>query len=226
VYVDVDGTIAGRNPYVFQKVCIRMFGLEIDPIPHLPYREFLQLPELLAYQQHIGEAEFKRQLVWADLDPESLIKSTVLPHAREGISQLSNIPASIGYCTGRYTASPEWFSRNEGMAEATKDWLDANNFVNPAEVIFCRDKLMTLWEQHEKEGLVVLIDDQYEKLLQRFALLEQKDSLKNWLRMHFILVAYGTEDFPPDSYGLGLRVFPLLSWKHVDVLFEYLQGLQ
>ena len=226
VYVDIDGTIAGRNSYVFQKVCIRRLELALTPTRGLSYQQFIQFPELIAYKQKVGEDEFRDQLIWADMDPESLMNSKVLPYALEGVLQLAHIPASIGYCTSRYTRRPEWLTRNEEMAEATKGWLHAHTFVNPTEVIFCRNKIPTLWEHHQKEKLVVLIDDQYTTLIQQFAQIERNDPTRKWAREHFILVAYGTEEFPSDSYGLGLRVLPLSSWKQVHILVEYLQGGQ
>ena len=110
------------------------------------------------------------------------------------------------------------------MAEATLDWLDAHDFPNPANVVFCdgiADKLKQLALHIEQTpGPVVLVDDQYLRLLERMALLDEGPA--DVLRQYLTLVGYRGKG---ETVQAPISVLPLPSWKYIDDIIIALSGL-
>jgi hypothetical protein len=177
------------------------------------YRDFLQLPEILKRKQ---DTEFKRALAWIDLDPQLLIAMLPLPGAVQAVTQLAQ-RASVTYYTARHsTVRPE---KNLPMEQATKEWLALKQFPCSEEVVFCAgvpDKLTRLAVVAQSQP-VVLIDDQYEKLLTAFAGLEDQYS-KEALLENFRLVAFGATKLPEQCYGLQVSMLP--SWDCLDCILS------
>jgi uncharacterized HAD superfamily protein len=216
--IDIDGTIAARNVRKFIELCNERFalGLSADILQRrMPYRDFLQLPELIERKEDLA---FKRELVWLDLDPQLLVAMRPLPGAIDILTQLAQ-RASVTYYTARY--STVWLERNAPMQQATKEWLAKKQFPSSDAVVFCSsvpDKLTRLAAVAQTQP-VVLIDDQYQKLLSAFAQLDI--STRQVLQENLHLVAFGATSLPEQCYGLQVDVLPC--WNDLDCITERME---
>ena len=133
----------------------------------------------------------------------------LIPDAREGVQTLASA-GSIAYYTARYSAQSE--ERSEAMAQATRQWLAAYDFVNPTNAIFCDGlpgKLRQLARDiAEKREPTILIDDQYSRLLQKLSDLDEESA--QIIKQSLILVAYGAQTIPE---SVPLPVIALPSWE-------------
>jgi uncharacterized HAD superfamily protein len=211
--IDIDGTIAARSMRKFVQLCNERLalGLSTEVLQRrMFYRDFLELPEMLKRK---GDPEFQRALAWIDLEPQLLIAMLPLPGAVEGVTQLAQC-ASVTYYTARHsTARPE---RNAPMEQATKQWLARKQFPCSDAVVFCAsvpDKLMRLTSVAQTQP-VVLIDDQYEKLLNAYAQLQLDKSTRQVLQENLHLVAFGATKQPEQCCGLQVDILP--SWNDFD----------
>lgn len=211
--IDIDGTIAARSMRKFVQLCNEHFelGLSNEALQRrMFYRDFLELPEIVKRKE---DPEFKRALAWIDLDPQLLIAMLPLPGAVQGVTQLAQ-HAPVAYYTARHSAvRPE---RNPPMEQATKEWLVKKQFPCSDAVVFCSgvsDKLARLVVVAQIQP-VMLIDDQYEKLLNVFALLDQHS--REVLQENLHLIAFGATSLPEQDYGLLVHVLPC--WNDFDII--------
>ncbi len=219
IAVDIDGTIGYRNERRFIQVCNEDLKLNVAPerLATLNYEDFLRQPELIAYQKKVGEKYFKLAVGWVDFHHQVLVSALPMSGAVEGVAKLAKL-APLTYYTARYTAESE--ERSQIMASATHQWLREQQFPHAEEVIFCnglQDKLRRIATCMETEAQeIVLIDDQYERVL---TFITQLDKLiQDTLLRQMILVAFKAKEVPRECYGL--RVLPLSSWRHIDTLID------
>ncbi|GCE50694.1 hypothetical protein EI42_05674 [Thermosporothrix hazakensis] len=218
---DIDGTIARRNMSFFASYCNQKFalGLSQDQLERISYRELLRVPQMQEYKRSWGEQRFRREIGWLDLHPDVLVQMLPFPYAREGINQLARL-SSFAYYTVRYSVTRP--QRNEGMAKATRHWLQEMGFPE-APVVFCRsiaEKLVHMAHYISSTGeTVFLIDDRYDRLLEEAEKLEA--SQQEILRRSCMLVAFGAEVVP--ERNPILRLFPLPSWHAVSDFLLYVQ---
>lgn len=211
IALDIDGTLGYRNRQQYMKTCNETFKLAIadERLQDMSLTTFYQLPEMLAYKERVGETHYTKALAWIDFHPDVLRAMCPLPGAREGVQILATV-GSIAYYTARYSAQSEEYS--EAMAQATLKWLAAYDFVNPANAIFCDGlpgKLRQLARDiAEEAGPVLLVDDQYSRLLQR--LTEMDEESVQILKRSLILVAYGAQTIPEST---PVPVIALPSWQ-------------
>lgn len=98
------------------------------------------------------------------------------------------------------------------MAQATLEWLAACDLVNPTNAVFCDGlpgKLRQLAQAiAEDPGPVLLVDDQYARLLERLTDLDEEPA--QLLKRSLILVAFGARTVPE---GPPIPVIALPSWE-------------
>lgn len=211
IALDIDGTLGYRNRQQYLTTCNETFKLALieERLQEMTLTTFYQLPEMLAYKKRVGEAYYAKALAWIDFHPDVLRAMRPLPGAREGVQMLATA-GSIAYYTARYSAQSE--ERSKAMAQATLQWLAASDFANPTNAIFCDGlpgKLRHLARDiAEKAEPVLLVDDQYSRLLQRLTDLDEESA--RILKQSLILVAYGAQTIPESA---PLPVIALPSWE-------------
>jgi len=132
-----------------------------------------------------------------------------LPGAKEGVAQLATL-GRVAYYTARYSSQSE--ERSQAMAQATLEWLTTHAFVNPTSAVFCDGlpgKLRQLAQELARHAEpVILVDDQYSRLLQRLTDLDKEPA--QIFQRSLILVAYGAQTTPESAL---LPVVALPSWE-------------
>jgi hypothetical protein len=215
IAIDIDGTLGQRNSQQYMRTCneaLKLASAE-EHLQDISLKAFYQLPEVQAYKERVGEAYYTKAVGWIAYHPEVLRVMLPLPGAKDGVSLLATV-GEVAYYTARYSAQSE--ERSQAMAQATFEWLAACDFVNPTSAIFCDGlpgKLRQLAQNIASDpGPVILVDDQYTRLLEHFTNLdgEQAQLLKDSL----ILVAYGARTAPE---GAPIPVILLPSWEQEAV---------
>lgn len=215
--VDIDGTIAYRNISCFVQVASEQLQLGIAEtvLQNISTIEmFYALPEVQAYKERVDPQVYEWSLTWIDFDREVLLAMYPIQGAQEALASLSRAGHTIEYYTARYSTDDQ---RNQVMQEATTAWLTTHSFVNPTSVTFCDgilDKLTKLLQNVAEKGEpVLLIDDQYARLLQKAA--EIEPDLVNKSKDNLFLVAYRARTpLAPDA---PLQTLVLPSWKEENV---------
>jgi hypothetical protein len=220
IAIDIDGTITfERNMRIFAQVCNERLQLGIgdERLATLDYHSLLAQPEVVAYRQRIGEASFRYELGWVNLDPRVLVSLIPALGAVEGIKKLEAV-GDIAYYTARYV--PDLPEESRAMAVATRQWLLEQKFPHAANVVFCespKEKLVSLARQLAGEAqAVIMIDDRYSRLLE--VMTEFDQAMQDILRRFLTLVAFGAEIRPEECNGI--RVIPFASWSHIDMLID------
>lgn len=217
IAVDIDGTISYRNERRYLYVCNEQLQLGIDArrLDTLSYQELLRQPELLAYQERVGDDYFRRAVGWIDFHSQVLCAAIPMTGAVEGVTRLASL-GPVTYYTARFApTSPQ---RSQAMADATYQWLHAQRFPASDSVVFCsnlKDKLHRLAECIEAEQTeFLLIDDQYARVISYISDLDA--SQRDILRRRMTLVAFKAARVPEQC--ARLRVLPLASWRQIDML--------
>ncbi|HEU5377436.1 MAG TPA: hypothetical protein VFV38_18595, partial [Ktedonobacteraceae bacterium] len=198
IAIDIDGTLGYRDRQEYMKTCNETLKLEIEEeyLQTLSsLKTFYQLPEVQKYRERVGEAYYRKAIGWIDFHPQVLRTTRLLPGAKEGVVLLATL-GKVAYYTARYSAQSE--ERSQAMAQATLEWLAACNLVNPTNVVFCDGlpgKLRQLAQAiAEDPGPVLLVDDQYARLLERLTDLDEEPV--QLLKRSLILVAFGARTVP------------------------------
>lgn len=222
IALDIDGTLGYRNRQQYLKTCNETLKLAIaeEHLQDISLQTFSQLPEVQAYRERVGESYYQKAMGWIDYHPEVLRAMHPLPGAKEGVMQLATL-GTVAYYTARYSAQSE--ERSRAMAQATLEWLMASEFVNPTRAVFC-DGLSGKLRQLARELAysaepVILVDDQWTRLLER--LTDQDEETSLLLQHSLILVAYGARTIPQQT-PFPVIAFP--SWK-AEAVCELLQTL-
>lgn len=212
IAVDIDGTLGYRDRQEYMKTCNETLKLAIaeERLPHISsLKAFYELPEIQAYKEQVGEAYYKKAIGWIDFHPPVLRTTRLLPGAKEGVDLLATV-GDVAYYTARYSAQSE--ERSQAMAQATLEWLALCDFVNPMNAVFCdglSGKLRQLAQNIASDpGPVILIDDQYARLLERLVDLDEESALL--LKRSLILVASGAPTTPESA---PLPTVALPSWE-------------
>ncbi|HEY1349797.1 MAG TPA: hypothetical protein VGF67_09255 [Ktedonobacteraceae bacterium] len=211
IALDIDGTLGYRNRQQYLRTCNQTLQLALaeERLQDLSLHAFYQLPEMQAYKQRVGEAHYTKAVAWIDYHPDVLQAMRPLPGAKEGVARLATL-GSIAYYTARYCAQSE--ERSRAMAEATVAWLAAYHFANPTNAIFCDGLPGKLWqlaqEAADNAEPVLLVDDQYSRLLQQ--LTEREREPVRLLQRFLILIAYGAQTAPERA---PIPVIALPSWE-------------
>ncbi|HEU5376725.1 MAG TPA: hypothetical protein VFV38_14920, partial [Ktedonobacteraceae bacterium] len=198
IAIDIDGTLGYRDRQEYMKTCNETLKLEIAE-EHLQtlssLKTFYQLPEVQKYRERVGEAYYRKAIGWIDFHPQVLRTTRLLPGAKEGVMLLATL-GKVAYYTARYSAQSE--ERSQAMAQATLEWLAACDLVNPTNAVFCDGlpgKLRQLAQAiAEDPGPVLLVDDQYARLLERLTDLDEEPV--QLLKRSLILVAFGARTVP------------------------------
>jgi hypothetical protein len=208
--IDIDGTLARRNNQQYFRTCNEILKLAFpeERLQNLSLQAFSQLPEVLEYKRQVGEAYYRKAVGWVDYHPDVLRAMHPLPDAKEGVELLASL-GSVAYYTARYSAQSE--ERSQAMAQVTGEWLAAHEFLNPTSAVFCDGlpgKLRQLAREMARDPEpVILVDDQYTRLLQRLADLDQDTA--HLLQRSLILVAYGAQTAPESA---SIPIVALPSW--------------
>lgn len=211
IALDIDGTLGYRNRLQYLLTCNETLQLALaeERLQDMSLKTFYQLPEVQAYKERVGEAYYTKAVAWIDYHPDVLRAMCPLPGAKEGVSSLATL-GSVAYYTARYSAQSE--ERSRAMAEATCAWLAAYHFVNPTNAVFCdglSGKLRRLAQESAGDAEpVILVDDQYCRLLQRLTELDREPA--QLLRRSLILVAYGAQTALESA---PIPVVALPSWE-------------
>lgn len=212
IAVDIDGTLGYRDRQEYMKTCNETLKLAIaeECLPHISsLKAFYELPEIQAYKERVGETYYKKAIGWIDFHPQVLRTTRLLPGAKEGVALLATV-GDVAYYTARYSAQSE--ERSQAMAQATLEWLALCDFVNPTNAVFCdglSGKLRQLAQDIAGDpGPVILVDDQYTRLLERLADLDEGPA--QLLRSSLILVAFGAHVVPT---GAPISTIALPSWE-------------
>jgi uncharacterized HAD superfamily protein len=211
IAVDIDGTLGYRDRQEYIKTCNETLKLAIaeEHLHDISLKAFYQLPEVQAYKERVGEVYYKKAIGWIDFHPQVLRTTRLLPGAKEGVTLLATA-GNVAYYTARYSAQSE--ERSQEMAQATLEWLAASDFVNPTNAVFCdgvAGKLRQLAQNIASgQGPVMLIDDQYTRLLERLTDLDEETA--QLLKRFLILVAFGA---PTTPEGAPLPMIALPSWE-------------
>lgn len=211
IAIDIDGTLGYRNRQQYLNTCNETLKLAIaeQRLQDISIQAFSQLPEVQTYRARVGEAYYTKALGWIDYHPEVLRAMRPLPGAKEGVALLATM-GRVAYYTARYSAQSE--ERSKAMAQATFEWLATCEFVNPTSAIFCDGlpgKLRQLAQQIARDPEpVILVDDQYARLLQRLSDLDTASG--QILERFLVIVAYGACTAPERS---SIPVIPLPSWE-------------
>lgn len=212
IAVDIDGTLGYRDRQEYMKTCNETLKLAIaeECLQQLSsLKAFYALPEVQSYKEKVGEAYYKKAIGWADFHPQVLRTTHLLPGAKEGVTLLATL-GNVAYYTARYTAQSEELS--QAMAQATLEWLELSDFVNPTNAVFCdgiAGKLRQLAQVVAGDpGPVILVDDQYTRLLERLTDLDEETA--RLLKRFLILVAFGT---PTTPEGAPIPMIALPSWE-------------
>lgn len=225
IVCDIDGTLGRRNRQQYLITCNTTLKLDLadETLQGISLQTFAQLPQVQAYRQRVGETYYTKALGWIDYHPDVLRAMHPLPGAREGVARLATI-GSVAYYTARYSAQSQ--ERSQAMAEATRTWLATYDFANPTNTVFC-DGLPGKLRQLARDLVrdtesVILIDDQWARLLRQCADLDEDTSAL--FQGSLILVAYGAPAAPEHT---PLPVVALPSWEEgaVTHLFEALTNL-
>ncbi len=222
IALDIDGTLGRRNCQQYMKTCNETLKLAIDEerLQGVSLKNFYQFPEVQTYKERVGEAYYQKAIGWVAYHPDVLRVMHPFPGAIEGVSLLAPL-GNVAYYTARYSAQSK--ERSQAMAQATFEWLAACKFVNPTNAVFCDGlpgKLRQLAQAIVDEaGPVILIDDQYIRLLEHFADLDEEPARR--LRSSLILVAYGAQTAPECT---PIPVIALPSWEQ-GAVFHLLETL-
>ncbi len=220
ILLDVDGTIACDNQALYLSLCNLALKLGIDEerLAGLTYDEFYVLPEVIAYREQVGEQRYNTNVRIIAHTPILQRHLEVVDGAINGARFLAQ-SGNLRYCTARKTARFE--ELDEAMARATRDWLEANGFPNPQDVIFCTsllEKLSFCAAHIGKTGEeVMLVDDSYEQLLSKVDQLEARQG--DLLRQHFTLLAFGTQGVLEHT---PLRVVALPTWDQIEQVTQHI----
>lgn len=212
IAVDIDGTLGYRDRQEYMKTCNETLKLAIaeERFLHISsLKAFYELPEIQAYKERVGEAYYKKAIGWIDFHPQVLRTTRLLPGAKEGAALLATI-GDVAYYTARYSAQSE--ERSQAMAQATLEWLALCDFVNPTNAVFCdglSGKLRQLAQDIARDpGPVILVDDQYTRLLEQLTDLDEELALL--LQRFLILVAFGAPTTPESA---PISTIALPSWE-------------
>jgi hypothetical protein len=214
IFLDVDGTIAYGNQTLYLTLCnlALKLGIAEERLAGLTYDEFYALPEVTAYREQVGEQRYNTNVRIIAHTPILQRHLEVVDGAINGVRFLAQ-SGNLCYCTARKTARYE--KLDEAMARATRDWLEANGFPNPKDVVFCTsflEKLSFCAALIEETGeAVVLVDDSYEQLLSAVDQLEAGQG--HLLRQHLILLAFGAQEAPKHT---PVRVVALPTWNQIE----------
>lgn len=211
IALDIDGTLGYRNRQQYLTTCNETLKLALseERLRTLSLNAFYQLPEVQNYKERVGETYYAKAIGWIDYHPDVLRAMHPLPGAKEGVAMLATV-GSVAYYTARYSSQSE--ERSQAMAQATHEWLTAYTFANPTSAVFCDGlpgKLRQLAQElaHNREP-VILVDDQYTRLLERLSDLDAESA--QLLQRSLILVAYGAQTAPESA---SLPVVALPSWE-------------
>ncbi len=223
IALDIDGTLGYRNRQQYLLTCKTTLKLALadDVLQGISLETFAQLPEVRAYRARVGDAYYTKALGWIDYHPDVLRAMHPLPGAREGVARLATV-GSVAYYTARYSAQSQ--ERSQAMAEATQTWLTVHAFAHPTNTVFC-DGLPGKLRQLARDLVnvsepVILIDDQWTRLLQRCA--ELDEATIRLLQGSLLLVAYGAATVPEQTL---LPVVALPSWEESAVT-QMLEGIR
>lgn len=224
IALDIDGTLGYRNRQQYLKTCNEALKLALaeEHVQKMSLSTFYALPEVQAYRERVGEAHYTKALAWIDFHPDVLQAMHPLEGAREGVQMLARI-GHVGYYTARYSAQSE--ERSTAMAQATLQWLATHDFCNPTNAVFCDGlpgKLRQLAKVAGEQTPILLVDDQYNRLLQRFTDLDEETA--QLLRRSLILVAYGARTVPESA---PIQAIALPSWEReaVEQMLEQVAGV-
>lgn len=222
IALDIDGTLGRRNCQQYMKTCNETLKLAIaeERLQGISLKSFYQFPEVQAYRERVGEAYYQKAIGWVAYHPDVLRVMHPLPGAIEGVSLLAPL-GNVAYYTARYSAQSK--ERSQAMAQATLEWLAAYEFINPTNAVFCDGlpgKLRQLAQAIVDEAEpVILIDDQYMRLLEHVADLGEEPA--RFLQSSLILVAYGAQTVPERT---PVPVIALPSWEQ-GAVFHMLETL-
>jgi hypothetical protein len=213
VGVDIDGTLAYGSHTAVWQLCNKQLALSIteDVLATVTtMRAFWDLPEVRAYRRRVGSDLAARELQHLELHPDILRGLQAYPGAQPAVRHLWNALGPVSYYTARYLPNEEQF--NEGCRAGTQDWLQTQGFIKPDRAVFCdkpRGKLQKLAEDMAAQSAsAVLIDDQYQRLLDAYRELENES--QQILRRGLILVAFRAKT-PIES--APMPVVMLSSWR-------------
>lgn len=232
ILVDLDGTIAQRNPRVLAPLYNHVLKLDIprQDLETLTPEAFLQRPEVMSCRRQMGEARFHHLLNYARLTPIYWRSCLPTPGALQAIYSLSTL-GELRYATCRKLAPFDPAKKaiedklNSDIEQATHQWLAEQGFPQPDSVLFCsslREKLSAiagLIEQTKEPAL--LVDDLSPRLLAEAPFLPAHQ--KAYLQAFFTLAAYGaSRDCLFSEVNCFARVVPLPDWTDLDALFASL----
>ncbi len=194
-------------------------GLSTEQLETITYQQMGEVLESSAYRARVGAEHCRRAFGWLSLEPEQLACRLPYAGALDGVQRLATL-GQVNYYTCRYSVvAPE---KNEGLAQATEDWLATQGFPAAHCVVYCESvpdkwsKLTAHLQRQEEE--IVLIDDRYLRLLS--SLPDQTDA--DTLRRHVRLVPFGATIAPEQEACRGMRILTLPSWRHLDTLVDCL----
>jgi hypothetical protein len=223
--VDIDGTIATMvSATGFRPIVDYYKGLAIGVSASVSdYESLLIDPAFMLYYQN--NTEIFNETVKNILEsPETILRKDPISGAVAGINRLAALD-NIQYCTVRKSDQEQ---RQQGIQEATKEWLFRHRFPHAESVTFCKsvmNKLVRIYQQEkDSQEPLVLIDDRWKVALEAFDEL----IVRNWnvitdlLRERLVLVAFGVSKIPEVTNGL--QVVPLLSWSNLDEIYPLLSS--
>lgn len=221
IFMDLDGTVFGRNLEAFVAECNERFDLQLTA-HQTSYRSLMEHPVMLACKAN-SKDQFEAVLASIEQAPAMLDSLPPLAGAVEGIHKLAQY-TSITYCTVRKAHPP--FTPAD-IELATKRSLERHRLPASDQVIFCMS-LMNKWLQvyqriRTTDERHFLVDDLASQLLTAFEQLQagmhprftaqECQQIAKRLREHVTLVAFGS---PPLAINSDLQVYHLPAWKDVD----------
>lgn len=186
------------------------------------YEDFNARPEVQAFAR-TQRAAYLQAVAAVKEDIPTLLAKQPLPFAVERVNELAR-RGTVKYLTIRKSHDP---ATQEQMYQATRDWLRQHGFPSPDAVLFPKTFVAKLIAAVQNtRGPVFLVDDRWQDLLQAFQALPTKvlngTAVQEHVRQRLTLVAFGASSLPESD--TGLRILPLISWEHTEVLSSFVRS--
>ncbi|QBD77418.1 hypothetical protein EPA93_16030 [Ktedonosporobacter rubrisoli] len=237
IFVDIDGTIARRNPQHTMRLLNVALKLSLPPeqLATLSWEDFLQLPALIEKIGAEGERKRQKFLSSLNLEPSILREHIPIEGSQHALLMLAQAGHTMSYATARLvllephapaSMRAKYAAINERIQTSTKQWLSHYHYPFPHRVHFSghgASKLPVIasWLHNHPQEQAILIDDRPELFAQGWSALSADAQTVLGEQERFVLVGYNVKMLEEGQ----LRRYPFRSvicssWNHFADLIQ------